>query len=88
MFPGTQKHLPYYEARNVSGMPNTIPVLEDAAGVLTIRDTGGPIEYCKTCDKGYFNIGAMSLLIANFSMLHAPVAAQPRIHSPCSVCRK
>jgi hypothetical protein len=81
---GTDKSLPYYDFATSSPL-GSIDVRVGDAGVLTIRDSGGKIEYCRGCHSGLFNIGVQRYCFIN-SIAQSPPAAQPQEHT-CLHCR-
>jgi hypothetical protein len=54
--PPTKKLLPCYLTSGSAEFCQ-ISVLVDHTGVLTIADSGEKIEYCRSCHRGFFNIG-------------------------------
>ncbi|KAJ1407152.1 BTB/POZ protein [Ochromonadaceae sp. CCMP2298] len=86
MFRGTEKRIPYYNDSLKHHDTGSITVLFDTDGMHTIRDSGEPIEFCASCRKGYFNIGAASCYILDLNY-QSPPAAQPLARDPCPSCR-
>jgi hypothetical protein len=80
MFPatGTKESLPYYllyhDMSEIS--QGSIAVRADAAGVLTIRDSGEKIEHCRTCAVGFFSIEGQKYFSTGLGAQSIP-AAQP-----------
>jgi hypothetical protein len=84
---GVEKRLPYVNHEHAA--QGSIAVLADGAGVLTIRDSGEEIEYCRNCHRGIFSIGAgaQRYCFPSFGT-QSPPPAQPQVQGPCPICRQ
>jgi hypothetical protein len=84
--PPTQKQLTYRSVSSPHMDVGNIAVLVDHAGVHTIADSAEEIKYCPHCHRGFFNIGGDKRYFRYFNAESQP-SVQPKVQSPCPMCR-